>query len=101
MAARSKNAFSRRLADPLTDELVIALSDGQTYDFRALFTKVFEGIKRKKAASGGEEMLRLRSYEKLLALAKRGFVSKCGRSFTGLSRLQEASSTHKPETASK
>jgi hypothetical protein len=95
MATTQKTTFSRRLVDHLTDELVIVLGDGGAYEFRALFAKVYEGMKLKKTATGGEEMLRLRTYEKLLLLAKRGRVLKSGKNFTALAGLQEESSTHK------
>ena len=78
----------------------MALGDGGAYEFRALFTKVFAVMKLKKTVTGGEEMLRLRSYEKLLLLAKRGFVLKTGKSFSGLARLHEAGSAHKLAAAS-
>jgi len=99
MAAKTKMVSSQRPVDHLTDELVAVLGDGKAYDFRALFDKVFEAIKLKKLISGGEEMLRLRSYEKLLVLAKRGFVLKTGRTFQGLARLPEATSAFRQAAA--
>lgn len=98
-ATSSKTAFSRRLVDHLMDELVLVLGEGGGYEFRALFTKVFENLKLKKTVTGGEEMVRLRLYEKLLVLAKRGLVLKEGKNFTGLADLYKASSAHKQATA--
>ena len=95
MAITRKTTFSRRVVDHVTDELVTVLGNGGEYEFKALFAKVFEGLKLKNAVSGGEEMLRLRSYEKLLSLAKRGLVLKTGKSYTALAGLQEASSAHR------
>jgi hypothetical protein len=95
MAITHGTTFSRRVVDHVTDELVTVLSNGEAYEFKALFSKVFEGLKVKKAVSGGEEMLRLRSYEKLLSLARRGLVLKTGKSYTGLAGLQEASSVNR------
>jgi thymidine kinase len=40
---------------------------------------VFENLKLRNAVSGGEEMLRLRSYEKLQNLVNRGLVEKMGK----------------------
>ena len=95
MAVTRGTTFSRRAVDHVTDELVTVLGNGGAYEFKALFSKVFEGLKVKKAVSGGEEMLRLRSYEKLLSLARRGLVLKTGKTYTGLAGLQEASSVNR------
>ena len=50
--------------------------------------------------SGGEEMLRLRAYEKLQNLCTRGLVEKEGKQYRGLERLEEASSAHVAKAAS-
>jgi hypothetical protein len=92
MAIPRRAAFIRRSVDHVTDELVIALSGGETIEFKALFLKVFEGLKRRNAVSGGEEMLRLRCYEKLLKLASSGLVQKTDKSYRGLKGLEQASS---------
>jgi hypothetical protein len=42
------------------------------------------------AASGGEEMLRLRAYEKLQNLVSRGMVKKSGKKYRGLASLAKA-----------
>ncbi len=65
MAILKKNAFSRRVPDLVTEELVAVLS-------------------ARNAASGGEEMLRLRAYEKLQNLVARGAVKKNGKKYKGL-----------------
>lgn len=92
MAFTKSARFTRRTVDHVTDELVEVLSEGQTYEFKALFTKVYEGLKLKNAASGGEEMLRLRCYEKLQKLASRGLVEKKLKNYRALEGLQEATS---------
>ena len=94
MAIPKRSTFSRRLVDHVTDELVIALGGGETFEFKVLFLKVYEGLKRKNAVSGGEEMLRLRCYEKLQNLANRGLVKKTARSYCGLKGLDQAASVH-------
>ena len=91
---RRSTTFLRRTVDHVTDELVAALSGGETIEFKALFLKVFEGLKRKNAVSGGEEMLRLRCYEKLLKLAGSGLVQKTDKTYRGLKGLDQASSVH-------
>ncbi len=47
-----------------------------TFEFKPLFEVVFTNLRARNAASGGEEMLRLRSYEKLQSLVDRGAVKK-------------------------
>lgn len=74
MSITKKPAFSRRLPDLVTEELAAVLSGKTSYEFKDLFEVVHENLKARNAASGGEEMLRLRSYEKLQALVGRGMV---------------------------
>ena len=74
MSITKKAAFSRRLPDLVTEELAAVLSGKAGYEFKDLFDVVHENLKARNAASGGEEMLRLRSYEKLQALVGRGMV---------------------------
>ena len=96
MAITTKRTrFSRRLPDHVTDELVNVLSEKKVFGFNDLFERVFANLKLRNAVSGGEEMLRLRSYEKLLSLAKRGLVLKTGKTYTGLAGLAEASSANR------
>jgi len=90
MATTRKTRFSRRVPDHVTDEVVNVLSEGSTLEFNALFCLIFENLKLKNAVSGGEEMLRLRTYEKLQALVQRGLVSKSGRNYRGLAGLERA-----------
>ena len=94
MAFPSNKGFIRRVADHVTDELVSALSGGSTYEFKELFKVVFAGLKLKNAVSGGEEMLRLRCYEKLQNLTSRGLVEKKLKSYRGLKGIEQASSVH-------
>lgn len=100
MAIARKKQFSRRVADHVTDELVSVLSGGETYEFKTLFLKVFEGLKVKNAVSGGEEMLRLRCYEKLQSLAGRGLVQKAGKTYRGLSGIEQVSSLYQADAGS-
>ncbi|MBV9274947.1 MAG: hypothetical protein JO333_13695, partial [Verrucomicrobia bacterium] len=78
MAIQKKNAFSRRLPDLVTEELVSVLSQKKSFEFKQLFEVVHENLRQRNAASGGEEMLRLRAYEKLQNLVARGVVKKNG-----------------------
>ena len=94
MAIPKRSAFNRRSVDHVTDEIVIALSGGTEIEFKPLFLQVFHALKHRNAASGGEEMLRLRCYEKLLKLAKSGLVQKKDKTYRGLEGLEQASSAH-------
>jgi hypothetical protein len=85
-----KSAFSRRLPDLVTEELVAALTSKSSFEFKQLFEVVHERLKARNAASGGEEMLRLRAYEKLQNLVSRGMVKKTGKKYKGLASLSKA-----------
>lgn len=91
MATSTKRTrFSRRLPDHVTDELVNALTIKKTYEFNTLFGAVYEQLKLRNAVSGGEEMLRLRAYEKLQNLVSRGLVEKIGKTYRGLEGIKNA-----------
>ena len=92
MAFTKRPTFSRRSADHITDEIVSALADGIAIEFKPLFAKVFAGLKNRNAVSGGEEMLRLRCYEKLLKLSKDGLIEKSAKTYRGLKGLDQVSS---------
>ncbi len=94
-----KNAFSRRLPDLVTEELVAVLTSKNSYEFKELFDLVHANLRARNAASGGEEMLRLRAYEKLQTLVSRGMVKKTGKKYKGLASLANAIPTVPPPTA--
>lgn len=76
MPKPSGASFSRRVPDNITEELVAVLSSKASFEFKALFDIIFLNLRERNAASGGEEMLRLRAYEKLQALVSQGAVKK-------------------------
>jgi len=84
MPIHKKTAFSRRLPDLVTEELASVLSSKSSYEFKELFDVVHENLRNRNAASGGEEMLRLRAYEKLQNLVARGMVKKDGKKYKGI-----------------
>ena len=95
-----KSAFSRRLPDLVTEELVAVLSQkGTSFEFKQLFDIIYERLKKRNAASGGEEMLRLRAYEKLQHLVSRGMVKKTGKKYKGLVSLANALTPAEPFVA--
>ncbi len=99
MAMTKKNAFSRRLPDLVTEELVAVLSSKNSYEFKELFDLVHSNLRARNAASGGEEMLRLRAYEKLQTLVSRGMVKKTIKKYKGMPSLANALPTVPPPTA--
>jgi hypothetical protein len=90
MAGKKGFSFSRRLLDVVTKELVFVLSQKTSYEFKALFEIVHDNLRRKNAAHGGQELLRLRAYEKLHNLVSCGAVEKNGKIFTGNSAALDA-----------
>jgi hypothetical protein len=76
--------FTRRGPDNLTEELAVALSMKASYEFKALFEIIHENLRARNAASGGEEMLRLRTYDKLQNLVGQGIVKKTGKKYQGV-----------------
>ena len=100
MPIQKKNAFSRRVPDLVTEELVSVLSSKSSFEFKQLFEVVHENLRARNAASGGEEMLRLRAYEKLQNLVARGLVRKNGKKYKGLvSALAALNATPAPVPA--
>ncbi len=78
------SSFSRRGPDNITEELVAALSGSKSYEFKALFSVIHATLRARNAASGGEEMLRLRAYDKLQTLVRQGQVKKIGKKYKGV-----------------
>ncbi len=78
-----KVTFSRRAPDIITEELVGALSSRASFEFKPLFDLILLNLRERNAASGGEEMLRLRAYERLQNLVSQGAVN---RTVTGITK---------------
>ena len=76
MQKLSGKTFARRAPDIISEELVAAFGGKTTFEFKPLFEHVFTNLRARNAASGGEEMLRLRCYVKLQGLVDRGAVKK-------------------------
>src|SRR5271169_6762482 len=96
MAGKKNNSFSRRLPDVVTKELVFVLSQKTSYEFKPLFEVVHDNLRRRNVAHGGEELLRLRAYEKLHNLVYSGAVKKNGKLFTGNSAALDAMTANDP-----
>lgn len=79
--SQNTSGFSRRGPDIITEELVAVLLGNCEFEFKALFEVVHMQLRARNAASGGEEMLRLRAYEKLQSLVGIGAVKKVGKQY--------------------
>jgi hypothetical protein len=76
MAKRSAISFTRRAPDNITEELIAVLSSKACFEFKPLFEIILLNLRERNAASGGQEMLRLRAYEKLQGLVSQGAVNR-------------------------
>ena len=76
MAKKRGISFIRRMPDNITEELIAVLSSKASFEFKPLFEIMLLNLRERNAASGGEEMLRLRAYEKLQGLVNQGAVHR-------------------------
>src|SRR6201997_27219 len=83
MSKRAGFTFTRRGPDNITEELIAVLSSKSSFEFKPLFEIMLLNLRERNAASGGEEMLRLRTYEKLQGLVHQGAVN---RTVTGVTK---------------
>jgi hypothetical protein len=90
MSKRSAISFTRRGPDHITEELVAVLSSKASFEFKPLFEIMLLNLRERNAASGGEEMLRLRAYEKLQGLVNQGAVK---RTVTGITKKYKGIAT--------
>src|SRR5216684_5103763 len=74
--SKASTYFTRRAPDNISEELVAVLSSKASFEFKPLFDIVLLNLRERNLASGGEEMLRLRVYEKLQGLVGRGAVNR-------------------------
>lgn len=87
--------------DPITKELVAALSGGKAMGFDVLFAKAYEVLKRREGGCGCEEVLRRLCYERLLNLAIGGLVEINDETFRALSGIEQSLYGHVHSTAIK
>ena len=76
--------------DYLIEELTAVLSSDAWFEFKPLFLVVYAQLRQRKAIGGGEEMLRLRAYEKLQNLVRNGCVEKSAKKYRGVRKALEA-----------
>jgi hypothetical protein len=77
-------SFSVRGPDRVAEELATVLSKKGAWEFKSLFDMVHANLRAKDLVRGGEEMLRLRTYEKLQNFLQAGIVKKTGKEYTGV-----------------
>jgi hypothetical protein len=80
--------------DRLVEELAAVLMERTWFEFKPLFLVVHANLRQRKAAHGGEEMLRLRAWEKLQGLVRTGLVEKVGKLYRGRLTELNARSEH-------
>jgi hypothetical protein len=90
VSKRSGITFTRRAPDNITEELIAVLSSKASFEFKPLFEIMLLNLRERNAASGGEEMLRLRAYEKLQGLVSQGAVK---RTVTGITKKYKGVAT--------
>src|ERR1043166_2778137 len=82
MAKKCGISFTRRAPDNLTEEFVAVLSSKASFEFKPLFDIILLNLRERNLAGGGEEMLRLRVYEKLQGLVGKGAVNRTSTGMT-------------------
>ena len=77
-----RSRSSRKTPDLVTDELILILHEAGMLEFNDIFQRTVVVMKAKHMSLGGEEILRLRIYEKLQNLVSAGGLMKKGREYT-------------------
>lgn len=80
---------SKRVADIVRQEVIDVLLGTGVIEFNEIFLQVSESMKSKNLSTGGEEILRLRIYEKLQTLVSEGGIRKKGKQYEQYPKLQE------------
>ena len=82
--------FSLRGPDRVSDALATVLSSKGAWEFKTLFDLVHANLRAKDFARGGDEMLRLRTHEKLQNFLSAGIVTKNGKEYKGVPKALAA-----------
>lgn len=80
---------SKRVADIVRQEVIDVLLGTGVIEFNEIFLQVSESMKSKNLSTGGEEILRLRIYEKLQTLVSEGGIRKKGKEYEQYPKLRE------------
>ena len=78
---RSNKAFFPNLRDNTGEQLIAVLLEGTTLTFEEIFRSVETRLKARNLQRVGEELIRLRTYEKLQALVAEGAVKKDAKTY--------------------
>jgi hypothetical protein len=76
--------FPPRGPDHVAEALAAVLSTKRALEFKEIFDIVHAILRSKDLAKGGEEMLRLRTHEKLQGFVGSGFVDKDTKEYKGV-----------------
>ena len=78
-----RKSYVRHRPDLVSEELIAALLERKaTFEFNDLFLTIYEKLRARNATSGGQEMLRLRAYERLQMLVAQGLVARTGKTYS-------------------
>lgn len=78
---------SRKSPDLVTDELIDIMQKVGVLEFNEIFLQALSAMKEKKMPMSGEEILRLRIYDKLQNLVSAGGLMKKGKVYTATAKL--------------
>lgn len=78
---------SRKSPDLVTDELIDIMQNAGVLEFNEIFLQMLSTMKEKKMPMSGEEILRLRIYDKLQNLVSAGGLMKKGKVYTATPKL--------------
>jgi hypothetical protein len=79
--------FPPRTPDYVAEEIATVLSSKRVMQFKDIFDIVLVNLRARDLARGGEEMLRLRSHEKLQAFVAGGIATKTEKNYKGVPKM--------------
>ena len=79
--------FPPRGPDYVSEAIAAVLFTKRPMEFKDIFDLVHASLRSKDLAKGGEEMLRLRSHEKLQAFVASGIATKNEKKYTGVPKM--------------
>jgi hypothetical protein len=89
VSGRNPHGATRKPQDQIRAEMLQVLSLAEIILFNDIYEQVFSNMKSKGLATGGEEILRLRIYEKLQTLVSQGALHKKGKQYEVLPKLHQ------------
>lgn len=88
---------SKRVTDIVRLEVIDVLMNSEgIIEFNDIFLQVCDNMKSKNLSTGGEEILRLRIYEKLQALVSEGGIRKKGKEYDPTPKLVQIKANSEP-----